>query len=59
MNLVQNIHPCVSAAEKEPYYESLNKYNKDMTVWKKTATQDGRMKVINAIKKLLRQLKMQ
>ena len=48
----------LSAAEKEPYYESLNKYNKDMIVWKETTSQDGRMEVIQAIKKLLYKLKL-
>ena len=48
----------LSAAEKEPYYESLNNYNKDMIVWKEKAGKDGRMKVIQLIKKLLSQLKM-
>ena len=36
----------LSAAEREPYYESLNKYNKDIIVWKETTSQDGRMEVI-------------
>ena len=48
----------LSDAEKEPYYESLNNYNKDMIVWKEKAGKDGRMKVIQLIKKLISQLKM-
>ena len=48
----------LSAAEKEPYYESVNKYNKEMIVWKETTSQDGRIEVIKAIKTLLTQLKM-
>ncbi len=48
----------LSAGEKEPYYESMNKYHEDMIVWKETSSQDGRKKVIKAIKKLLSQLKM-
>ncbi len=48
----------LSDAEKEPYYESLHKYNKDMIVWKEKAGRDGRMKVIQVIKKLRSQLKM-
>ncbi len=47
----------LSAEEKEPYYESLNKYHADMPGWKETTSQDGRMAIIQAIKKLLYHLK--
>ncbi len=48
----------LSAAEREPYYESVYKYRKEIIVWKETTSQDGRMEVIKAIKTLLTKLKM-
>ena len=48
----------LSAAEREPYYETLHQYRKDMIVWKEKTSQDGRKNLIEAIKKLLYQLKM-
>ena len=48
----------LSAAEKEPYYEPINRYRNELSVWKEKTKQDGRYKNIEAVKKLLRQLKM-
>ena len=48
----------LSAAEKEPYYEPISRYRNELSVWKLKTKQDGRYKNIEAVKKLLRQLKM-
>ncbi len=48
----------LSAAEKEPYYEPINKYKQDIVVWKEKTRLDGRKMVITTLKKLRNQLKL-
>ena len=40
------------------HWEPFNRYKNELSVWKEKTRQDGRKKNIEAVKKLLKQLKM-
>ncbi len=48
----------LNATEREPFYEPINKYNRELPVWKEKTRQDGRYRNIEAVKKLIAKLRM-